>query len=32
MDGASEKIEWAMDEFQKYGIKVLLDVHAMKDS
>jgi glucan 1,3-beta-glucosidase len=32
MDGASEKIEWAMDEFHKYGIKVLLDVHAVKDS
>ena len=32
MDGAAEKIEWAMDEFAKVGIKVLLDVHAVKDS
>jgi glucan 1,3-beta-glucosidase len=32
MDGAAEKIEWAMDEFAARGIKVLLDVHAIKDS
>jgi len=32
MDGAAEKIEWAMDEFHARGIKVLLDVHAVKDS
>jgi len=31
-DGAAEKIEWALDVFAKYGIKVLLDVHAWKDS
>jgi len=32
MDGAAEKIEWLMDTCHKYGIKVLLDVHAIKDS
>ena len=32
MDGAAEKIEWALDNFAKVGIKVLLDVHAVKDS
>lgn len=32
MDGAAEKIDWMMDTCQKYGIKVLIDVHAMKDS
>jgi len=31
-DGAAEKIEWALDMFAKYDIKVLLDVHAWKDS
>jgi len=32
MDGAKEKIQWALDEFDKVGIKVLLDVHAVKGS
>lgn len=32
MDGAAEKIEWALDLFASYGIKVLLDVHGLKDS
>ena len=32
MDGAAEKITWALDTFAKYNIKVLLDVHALKDS
>jgi len=32
MDGAAEKIDWFMDMCQKYGIKVLLDIHAMKGS
>jgi len=31
-EGAAEKIEWSLDMFAKYGIKVLLDVHAWKDS
>jgi glucan 1,3-beta-glucosidase len=32
MDGAADKIQWFYDTCQKYGLKVLLDVHAMKDS
>ena len=32
MDGAAEKIQWAMDKFADVGIKVLLDVHAVKGS
>lgn len=32
MDGAADKIQWFLDECHKYGIKVLMDVHAMKDS
>merc|ERR1712127_64945 len=32
MDGAKEKIAWFMDVAAKYNIKVLLDVHAVKDS
>ena len=32
MDGAAEKIDWLLDTADKYGIKVLLDVHAVKDS
>lgn len=32
MDGAADKITWMYDTCHKYGIKVLLDVHAMKDS
>ena len=31
-DGATEKIEWFLDTCAKYGLKVLLDVHALKDS
>jgi len=32
MDGAEDKITWLMDECATAGIKVLLDVHAMKGS
>lgn len=32
MDGAEESINWFLDMCHKYGIKVLLDVHALKDS
>ena len=32
MDGAKEKIEWALDRFAEVGIKVLLDVHAVRGS
>ena len=32
MDGAAEKIDWMFDTCAKYNIKVLLDVHAWKDS
>jgi glucan 1,3-beta-glucosidase len=32
MDGAREKITWFLDTCAKYNIKVLLDVHALKDS
>jgi glucan 1,3-beta-glucosidase len=32
MDGAAEKIEWLLDTCAEYGIKVLLDVHAIKGS
>ena len=31
-DGATDYIDWLMDTAATYGIKVLLDVHAMKDS
>ena len=31
-DGATENIEWFLDPCAKYGLKVLLDVHALKDS
>ena len=32
MDGAADKIQWFLDTCDKYNIKVLMDVHAMKDS
>jgi len=32
MDGAAEKIDWFYNTCAKYNIKVLMDVHAMKDS
>ena len=32
MDGAADKIEWALDHFAKHNIKVLLDVHGVKGS
>ena len=32
MDGADEYIDWFYDMAAKYNIKVLMDVHAMKDS
>ena len=31
-DGAADKIQWSLDMFAKYNIKVLLDVHCLKDS
>ena len=31
-DGAADKITWALDMAEKYNIKVLLDVHAVKGS
>ena len=31
-DGAADYIHWLLDTAEKYGIKVLLDVHAIKDS
>ena len=31
-DGAEDKITWFLDTCEKYGIKVLLDVHAVKGS
>ena len=31
-DGAKETITWALDRFAEHGIKVLLDVHAVKGS
>lgn len=32
MDGAKEKLDWLMNTSYKYGLKVLLDVHAQVDS
>ena len=32
MDGAADKIDWFYDMAAKYNLKVLMDVHAMKDS
>jgi glucan 1,3-beta-glucosidase len=32
MDGAADKIQWFLDTCHKYGIKILMDVHAMKGS
>jgi glucan 1,3-beta-glucosidase len=32
MDGAAEKIEWFYDMAHKNNIKVLMDLHAIKDS
>ena len=32
MDGAKEKIDWLMKMAEKYSMKVLLDVHALKGS
>ena len=31
-DGADEAVEWLLDTAEKYNIKVLLDVHAVKGS
>ena len=31
-DGAADKITWLLDTAEQYNIKVLLDVHAVKDS
>jgi len=32
MDGAAEKIDWFLNTADRYGLKVLLDVHAVKGS
>lgn len=32
MDGAADKIQWFLDLCVKYNIKVLFDVHSLKDS
>lgn len=32
MDGSEERVSWLLDTCQKYGIQVLLDVHAVKGS
>ena len=32
MDGAKDKITWLLDTCEKYNIKVLLDVHAVRGS
>ena len=32
MDGAKDKIKWLLDTCEKYNIKVLLDVHAVRGS
>jgi glucan 1,3-beta-glucosidase len=32
MDGAADMIDWMYDMCEKYGIKILMDVHAVKDS
>lgn len=31
-DGADDAVQWFLDMAEKYGIKVLLDVHAVKGS
>ena len=31
-EGAKDKVQWLLDTAQSYGIKVLLDVHAVKGS
>ncbi len=31
-DGALEKVQWLLDTAEKYGLKVLLDVHGVKGS
>ena len=32
MQGAADRVQWMLDTCAKYNIKVLVDVHAMKDS
>lgn len=32
MDGSADKVQWFYDTAHKYGIKVLMDLHAIKDS
>lgn len=32
MDGSEDKVQWFLDTCAKYDIKVLLDVHCLKDS
>lgn len=32
MDGSEDKVQWFLDTCEKYGIKVLLDVHCLKGS
>jgi len=31
-DGAAEKVDWFMDMAEKYNLKVLIDVHGVRDS
>ena len=31
-EGAKDKVQWLLDTAHSYGIKVLLDVHALKGS
>ena len=31
-DGALERVEWLLDTCEKYGLSVLLDIHAVKGS
>lgn len=32
MDGSDDQAQWFLDTCEKYNIKVLIDVHTMKDS
>jgi len=32
MEGAEQRVEWFLNLCSKYNLKVLLDVHALKDS
>lgn len=32
MDGAAQKVSWFMDTAAKYGLRVLIDLHGLRDS